>query len=56
MLSPNSADPLLYEATLTLEQSRRLKLELIDDAGHGHDRRGAELGRDERFVKVPAAG
>jgi hypothetical protein len=33
ILSPSSANPLQYEATVELKQSRRLKLELIDDAG-----------------------
>lgn len=33
VLAASSADPLKYEATLTLTQSRRLKLELVDDAG-----------------------
>lgn len=33
VLEPNSRNPKQYDATLTLTQSRRLKLELVDDAG-----------------------
>ncbi|WP_425613907.1 DUF4175 family protein [Anatilimnocola sp. NA78] len=32
-LVASSTEPLIYEASLTLQQSRRLKLELVDDAG-----------------------
>jgi hypothetical protein len=33
VLKPTVDDPLLYQATLTLTESRRLKLELVDGAG-----------------------